>query len=224
MKKKHKTSIKFKMLKFRKEIAMTMSKVNIPGLQYIIAVPVILIVLLIVVFSIKGCGKIKQGTPEKVVESLVKYSVEGKQNQIHLCYSPDGEVSDRLQTEIDAAVAYYQAHESEGVKIQNCGTIFEYDTYTYVFIYYTLVLADEQEYPALATYMVKEENGKYYVISSEDITDEMSEQAALDYESFMSTTDYTRYTESYEQFMESNPDYETKIAEKITAEETESEE
>ena len=55
----------------------------------------------------------------------------------------------------------------------------------------------------------------YYLYSPSDISDKISQQAAADYQKFMTTKTYTDYTKAYEVFLKKNPGYEDKIASKL---------
>ena len=79
-------------------------------------------------------------------------------------------------------------------------------------------LKNEQEYPCVGTYMVEKKDGKYYVMSPSEITDELRTQAATDYAKFMTTDSYKSYTKAYNVFIKKNPGYEEKIANKLGAE------
>ena len=82
-------------------------------------------------------------------------------------------------------------------------------------MYYELNLGNKKAYPCLSTYIAGKKDGKYYVLSSKDITPEMSKQAASDYASFMNTNVYKNYTKEYEVFIKKNPGYEDKINSKL---------
>ena len=77
-------------------------------------------------------------------------------------------------------------------------------------------MEDEQIYPCISTYMVNNENGKYYVVPPSEVTAEMSEQAVVAYEKFMKTDIYKKYTQEYETFTKKNPGYEERIAGKVS--------
>ena len=77
------------------------------------------------------------------------------------------------------------------------------------------MLKNKQEYPCIATYMVKEKDNKYYVFAPSEITEEMSQAAADEYAKFMTTDTYKGYTVAYDTFIKKNPGYEEKIAGKL---------
>lgn len=60
-----------------------------------------------------------------------------------------------------------------------------------MYVIYDLVLKNGQSYPCISTYMVqKKDDGKYYVMTPSEITDDMSKQAATKYTEFMNTQAY----------------------------------
>ena len=126
-----------------------------------------------------------------------------------------GLFSDEAKTEISSTVKYFQAHGAKDVNIDSCEAISESKNYTYVYIRYNLVLQNDQEYPCISTYLVKVQDKKYYLYSPAEISDEISQQAAADYQKFMTTKTYTDYTKAYEVFLKKNPGYEDKIAGKL---------
>ena len=153
-------------------------------------------------------------TPEGLVESYIKAAVEGKDKKMQECYGAD-KISDEAKTEISSTVKYFQAHGAKDVNIDSCEAISESKNYTYVYIRYNLVLQNDQEYPCISTYLVKVQDKKYYLYSPAEISDEISQQAAADYQKFMTTKTYTDYTKAYEVFLKKNPGYEDKIAGKL---------
>ena len=63
-----------------------------------------------------------------------------------------------------------------------------------------------------------EKDGKYYVMSPSEITDDLRNQAADDYAKFMTADSYKTYTKAYNVFIKKTPGYEEKIANKLDAE------
>lgn len=63
-----------------------------------------------------------------------------------------------------------------------------------------------------------EKDGKYYVMSPSEITDDLRNRAADDYAKFMTADSYKTYTKAYNVFIKKNPGYEEKIANKLDAE------
>ena len=94
--------------------------------------------------------------------------------------------------------------------MEQCDILSENGDYTYVYIIYNLVLENDQEYPCVGTYMTEKKDGKYYVMSPSEITDDLRNQAADD--------SYKTYTKAYNVFIKKNPGYEEKIANKLDAE------
>lgn len=170
------------------------------------------------VMAMSGCG-VNHKSPEGVVEALIKNYVDGSEKKVKQCYSQDSkDTNELLQSEIDATLKYFAAHKPSKVKVEQCDTLSENGDYTYVYIIYNLVLENDQEYPCVGTYMVEKTNGKYYVMSPSEITDELRTQAATDYAKFMTTDSYKSYTKAYNVFMKKNPGYEEKIANKLGTE------
>nr|WP_294667899.1 hypothetical protein [uncultured Blautia sp.] len=178
----------------------------------------ILGIAMIFVMAMSGCG-VNHKSPEGVVEALIKNYVNGSEKKVKKCYYQDNkDTNELLQSEIDATLKYFAAHKPDKVKIEQCDKLSENDDYTYVYIIYNLVLENEQEYPCVGTYMVEKKDGKYYVMSPSEITDELRTQAATDYAKFMTTDSYKSYTKAYNVFIKKNPGYEEKIANKLGAE------
>ena len=148
------------------------------------------------------------------MEGYIKAAVDGKDKKMQECYGAD-KISDEAKTEISSTVKYFQAHGAKAVNIDSCEAISESKNYTYVYIRYNLVLQNDQEYPCISTYLVKVQDKKYYLYSPAEISDEISQQAAADYQKFMTTKTYTDYTKAYEVFLKKNPGYEDKIAGKL---------
>ena len=174
----------------------------------------VILILLVIILAARGCGGISHRAPEGLVESYIKAAVEGKDKKMQECYGAD-KISDEAKTEISSTVKYFQAHGAKDVNIDSCEAISESKNYTYVYIRYNLVLQNDQEYPCISTYLVKVQDKKYYLYSPAEISDEISQQAAADYQKFMTTKTYTDYTKAYEVFLKKNPGYEDKIASKL---------
>ena len=174
----------------------------------------VILILLVIILAARGCGGISHRTPDGHVESYIKAAVEGKDKKMQECYGAD-KISDEAKTEISSTVKYFQAHGAKDVNIDSCEAISESKNYTYVYIRYNLVLQNDQEYPCISTYLVKVQDKKYYLYSPAEISDEISQQAAADYQKFMTTKTYTDYTKAYEVFLKKNPGYEDKIAGKL---------
>lgn len=182
--------------------------------NYILAGGAVLLLILLIVLGVKSCG-VSHKTPERVVETLVKAAVEGKEKDMKKCYDTEKKVAKELQEEIDATIKYYKAHNVSKTKIEGCEVLAKNKKYVYVYIRYNLVLENEQEYPCIATYMVKEKNNKFYVFAPSEITEEMRQAAASEYAKFMTTDTYKKYTVAYDTFIKKNPGYEERIAGKL---------
>lgn len=175
----------------------------------------VLVVLLLVIFGLKGCG-VSHKSPEGVVKSLIKSYADGNENRIKDCYGAKKDTEKALQKEIDATIKYFKAHNTKKVEIQECDVLSESEKYTYVYVNYGLVLENEQVYPCISTYMTNKKDGKYYVLPPSKVTDDMRQQAAGDYAKFMTTNTYKNYVKEYETFIKKNPGYEDKIAGKLS--------
>lgn len=171
-------------------------------------------VAVVLALGMTGCG-VSHKSPEKLTESLIESYVDGKEKKVKDCYGQKKDTEKSLQAEIDAAIAYYKAHNVKELKIVDCDVLSENNNYSYVYITYNLVLENEQEYPCISTYMVGKEEKSYYVLPTSKITDEMRSQAAADYAKFMTTDTYKKYTKDYDTFIKKNPGYEDKIAGKL---------
>ena len=174
----------------------------------------VILILLVIILAARGCGGTSHRTPEGLMEGYIKAAVAGKDKKMQECYGTD-KISDEAKTEISSTVKYFQAHGAKDVNIDSCDAISESKNYTYVYIRYNLVLQNDQEYPCISTYLVKVQDKKYYLYSPAEISDEISQQAAADYQKFMTTKTYTDYTKAYEVFLKKNPGYEDKIASKL---------
>ena len=58
-------------------------------------------------------------------------------------------------------------------------------------------------------YGAKKDDGKYYVMTPSEITDDIGKQAATKYAEFMNTQVYKDYTTAYDKFIKKNPDMKT---------------
>jgi hypothetical protein len=200
-----------KMSRIKRKIRKYLSRMDYRVLFAGVAVVIVLILILV---GVRGCG-VSHKTPEGVAEALVKAGVEGKESAMKDCYGAKKNTPEDLQAEIDATIKYYKAHNVKSLKIENCDVLSEDQNYTYVYVVYNLVLENSQEYPCVTTYMVEKDGKKYYVLPASEITDEMNQQAAVDYAKFMTTDIYKNYTKAYDTFIKKNPGYEDKIAGKL---------
>lgn len=181
----------------------------------IAAVVAVVIFVVILAFCIKGCG-ISQKSPESVVKSLTEAYADGKTNRALSCFGDKKEASEALKEEVAATIRFFDAHSAQKIEIEACDVLSEKPEYTYVYIIYKFVLEDGQAYPCISTYMVRKEGSKYFVVPPSSVTAEMSEQAITDYEKFMTTDIYKKYTQDYETFTKKNPGYEQKISGKVS--------
>ena len=159
----------------------------------------LIVLIIIIVFAAKGCG-VSHKTPERVVRTLIESYTGGNEKKVKKCYGVS-KADDTLQQEMDATVKYFSAFEAEKTEITQCDKIYQNGNYTYMYITYELVL--------------KKDNGKYYVMTPSEITDDLSKQAATKYADFMNTQAYKDYTTAYDKFIKKNPGYEEKIAAKL---------
>lgn len=183
--------------------------------RYIIIGAVVLIVFLALIFGLRSCG-VSHKSPEGVARSLIKAYANGNQKKIKDCYGAKKDTEESLQKEIDATIRYFDAHNLKDVEIKECDVLSENDKYTYVYVTYDMQLENSQSYPCINTYMTDKEDGKYYILSSSKVTDDMRKQAASDYAKFMTTNTYKNYVKEYETFTKKNPGYEDKIAGKLS--------
>lgn len=180
-----------------------------------IAIAVALVFMIVLITGIKSCG-VNHKSPESVVKSLTEAYADEKTNRALSCFGNKNDASDILKEEVTATIRYFDAHSAKTVEIEACDVLSENKEYTYVYIIYKFILEDGQAYPCISTYMVKKENGKYYVVQPSLVTAEMSEQAIWDYEKFMTTDIYKKYIQDYETFTKKNPGYEEKISAKLS--------
>ncbi|MGN8632592.1 hypothetical protein ACTNEW_13640 [Blautia sp. HCP3S3_G3] len=183
--------------------------------RYIIIGAVVLIVFLALIFGLRSCG-VSHKSPEGVARSLIKAYANGNQKKIKDCYGAKKDTEESLQKEIDATIRYFDAHNLKDVEIKECDVLSENDKYTYVYVTYDMQLENSQSYPCINTYMTDKEDGRYYILSSSKVTDDMRKQAASDYAKFMTTNTYKNYVKEYETFTKKNPGYEDKIAGKLS--------
>lgn len=183
--------------------------------RYIIIGAVVLIVSLALIFGLRSCG-VSHKSPEGVARSLIKAYANGNQKKIKDCYGAKKDTEESLQKEIDATIRYFDAHNLKDVEIKECDVLSENDKYTYVYVTYDMQLENSQSYPCINTYMTDKEDGRYYILPSSKVTDDMRKQAASDYAKFMTTNTYKNYVKEYETFTKKNPGYEDKIAGKLS--------
>ena len=193
------------------DIAAVIARLPKPVLAGAVA---LIVLIIIIVFAAKGCG-VSHKTPERVVRTLIEAYTSGNESKVKKCYGVS-KADDSLQQEMDATVKYFSAFDAEKTEITQCDKIYQNGKNTYIYITYNLVLKNGQKYPCITTYMVqKKDNGKYYVLTPSEITDDLSKQAAEKYAEFMNTQVYKDYTTDYDKFIKKNPGYEEKLAAKL---------
>lgn len=175
---------------------------------------IIVVLLLAVILGASSCG-VSHRSPKSVVKSLIDAYSDNSTRKALKCFGSVKDAKEDLKTEVEATIKYFKAHGAKKIEIDACDVLSENDEFAYVYILYDFVMEDEQIYPGISTYMVKNEGGKYYVVPPSEVTAEMSEQAVADYEKFMTTDIYKSYTQEYETFTKKNPGYEEKIAGKL---------
>lgn len=176
---------------------------------------VVAVFILVLILGVSSCG-VSHKSPKGVVKSLVESYSDGKSKKALKCFGAYKEATEDLKREVEATIKYFKAHNAKKVEIDQCDILSENENYTYVYVIYDFVMEDGQIYPCISTYMIKNESGKYYVVPPAEVTAEMSEQAVVDYEKFMTTDIYKKYTQEYETFTKKNPGYENRIAGKLS--------
>lgn len=181
--------------------------------KYVIAGLAALLLLLIIIFGAKSCG-VNHKTPEGVVKSLTESYYNGKQKKILSCYGVK-KADENLQKEIDATIKYFEVHNADKFEIDDCGVIYKDKDLSYVYVVYSLILDNEERYPGISTYMTINREEEFYVLPTAEITEEMGEHAAVEYEEFMKSDAYKDYVTAYDTFIKKNPGYEDRIAGKL---------
>lgn len=211
-KKNTKSSIK-KRMKAQKKVQLK-NKLNFDKKQKLVF-GIVAVLLLVLIFGVSSCG-VSHKSPKRVVNSLIESYTDGKSKKALKCFGAPKEASEDLKKEVEATIKYFEAHNAKKVEVEASDILSENENYAYVYIIYNFIMEDEQIYPCISTYMVKNESGKYYVVPPSEVTAEMSEQAVVDYEKFMTTDIYKKYTQEYETFTKKNPGYEERIAGKVS--------
>ncbi len=178
------------------------------------AAAAVLLIVIGVIVGVRSFGA-SHRTAENVVKELVKASVDGNAGGMKDAYGINGEVMVDMQEAFDATAAYYKAHNVKKTEIKTSGTLFEDGNYSYVYILYNLLLDNDQEYPCIATYITQNMDGKYYVLTPANVTEDLSAKATASYQKFMTTDTYKNYSREYDTFIKKNPGYEEKIAAKL---------
>ncbi len=162
----------------------------------------------------RGCA-FPHRSPESIVQALVRAGATGNQKDMKDCYGIKGDAPSDLQVELDATIRYYKAHNCKKVRMGKSGRLYQDGDLTCVYIFYSLRLEDGQDYPCAASFMTQKREGRYYVLTAAQITEDMSQMAAEAYKSFMETDAYKTYAKEYDTFIRKNPGYEDKIAGKL---------
>ena len=171
--------------------------------------------LIVLVTCVRSCG-VNHSSPKGVVKSLILAYGKDNQKKIKDCYGQKKNTEDSLQAEIDAKLAYLDAHRPKEVKVASCDILSEKNEISYTYVIYDLLLENGQEYPCIDTYMVeKTEKGKYYILPPSEVTENLTARAAEDYARFMTTDIYKEYVKEYNTFAKKNPGYESKITTKL---------
>ena len=174
----------------------------------------LLLVCCVLMFAVSGCG-VSHKSPEGVVKSLIKAYDKGKDKNILDCYGIKKKADKTTQAEIEGTKKYFKAHDPKSIEVIKCDAIKEYNKYAVVYVYYELNLGNKKAYPCMSTYITSKKDGKYYILPSDQVDEEISIQSASDYAAFMKTDVYKEYTKAYEVFIKKNPGYEDKITSKL---------
>lgn len=161
-----------------------------------------------------GCG-VSHSSPEGVVKSLVKYCGKGKEKKVLDCYGLKKDADDGLKAQGRALIDYFEAMKAKGITLVDCKIIKEFDSYAYVYISYNVEIKKDKAYPRMDTYFVSKKDKKYYVMTPQDITTEMSQEAEEAYKEFMTTSPYKDYQKAYDAFILKNPSFEEEMSMKL---------
>ena len=175
----------------------------------------IVVLIICIVFLARGCSSVRNDTAKRVVRSLISAYEDRSDKKILECYGQKENPQESLTLEINAKMTYLQAHDPKGWKVVKCDTLYEEGAYSYVYILYNLVMENEDEYPCLDTYMVINEEERYYVMPAADITEDMQKKAQEAFEKFMTTDIYKGYMMEYNTFIKKNPGYEERISQTL---------
>lgn len=195
----------------KKKSVIHAGNLNMKLIGIIIAV---IVVILAIVFGIRGCS-VKQNSPQSVVKSMINNMYKGNMKNVKKCYDLNGIDVDELDKEIEAQMKYFEVHNAKGMEIVDVGVLYDSEAYSYVYITYNLLLEDDQKYPCVRTYMVTNLDGKYYIVPTAKITEDMSNTASEKYGEFTNSKTYKTYLTTYDTFIKKNPGYEDRISDKI---------
>ena len=169
------------------------------------------VILAFVLFS--GCG-VSHKSDHAVVHSLIEAYGKGRESQILECYGQKKNPEESLQAEVTARLAYFEAQGMKSIEVGKIDEMGSYNDISFVYALYRLVLENEEKIPCLSTFAVRQEDGKYVVLSPGKITTETASAAAESYTKFMTTDLYKEYLKEYNTFIKKNPGFE----ENLTAE------
>ena len=169
------------------------------------------LVLLLVFFLFSGCG-VSHKSAHSVVHSLIEAYESGKEGRILDCYGEKKTADDVLKAEVSARLAYFDAQGMKSIEIGQIDEMGEFNDVTFVYAIYRLILENEEKFPCLSVYAVRQEDKDYVVLSTNKITSEISEAAAESYTKFMTTDVYKDYLKDYNTFIKKNPGYEDTVA------------
>ncbi|MDO4519764.1 MAG: hypothetical protein Q4B47_05665 [Eubacteriales bacterium] len=195
----------------KKKVNIDLSNLNIKTIGIVI---IAVIILFLIISGIRGCS-VKQNTPQNVVKSMINFAYKGNAKKVKRCYDINDSDVDQLDRENEALIKYLQVHNSKGIEIVDTGVLYEGEQYSYVYITYNLLLDDEQKYPCIGTYIAANKDGKYYIVPTSNVTEEMSSTATEKYKDFTESRAYKMYLTTYDTFIKKNPGYEEKIADKL---------
>ena len=182
----------------------------------------------IVLLSLGGCGtKVNTKSPEKITKSLIEAYTKTDEDAVKKCFGMDkkDKVSSELKTEIKHYMTLFEAYDAKSVKFTKCESLGSFNGYELMYAIYTLKKEDSEskttlEIPCLSVYYVQNNNKKYSIVQSKDVTEEMSENSKKEFQKFMKTDEYKTYEKDYKQFTRKNPSYEEELTNLLEQTET----
>ena len=135
--------------------------------------------------------------------------------KIKACYGENEGMDESLSQEMQTKLRFLQVQNLKEIKVVSSDVLGETEGYTGVYIQYNLVLENEQEYPCLEIYLVKQNDKEFEILAPSEITEEMSSEAAAWYAKFMTTDIYKNFMKEYNAFIKKNPGYEERITETL---------
>ena len=178
------------------------------------AVAAVLLIVIGIIIGVRSFGS-SHRSGVNAMKALIKASVAGDIDGMKDAYGINGDVMVDMQESLDAAIAYYKAHNPKKVAFKSSGKLFEEGNYTYIYLLYDLELDEDQVYPCITTDIVQNVEGKYYVLPPSKVTEDLSQKATESYQKFMTTNIYKNYIKEYDTFIKKNPGYEDKIAARL---------